>query len=360
MISGLQCHTAPFSWKIRFQSDQQDYELILCACSAREEEEWKDAMSQYIASENQRMHGELSVLPAPERKNPILRLDIVSLGHAFIILEIITRQQSIQRAVTVDSDSRKSNRQVIIKNTHFPNDGTDLRMTVAESMNRSKTSPSAKSTTILAPKRVERHRIEQSMANVWTRDRLPYPSMASHRGEYLKTSASTVMRKLSKASTVTTSISDSHRRSVSSTSIAEASASPAHIEAIRKVWCPGSISLVPQHSETITPIPRPNNSVTPTPQPRKCVSFGSKAMLGSMGAFDSVEDSDDGMKYVTKLRGSAAGSGHIASRNGSGASTVMANASRGSLELKEIGGTAKKPKTLLKAFSTEGIRSWFH
>ena len=54
---------------------------------------------------------------------------------------------------------------------------------------------------ILAPKRADRIRMESSLADVWTRDLLPYPGMSSNRGEHLiRSSASSMMRKLSRAS----------------------------------------------------------------------------------------------------------------------------------------------------------------
>lgn len=40
-ISGLQCHTAPFSWKIVFECDCQLYEMMLTACNPKEEDEWR-------------------------------------------------------------------------------------------------------------------------------------------------------------------------------------------------------------------------------------------------------------------------------------------------------------------------------
>lgn len=42
--SGLQCHTALFTWKLCFEVDGQLYELILSACSANEEEAWMKAL----------------------------------------------------------------------------------------------------------------------------------------------------------------------------------------------------------------------------------------------------------------------------------------------------------------------------
>jgi hypothetical protein len=40
-LTGLQCHTVPFSWKLVFESDHQLYELMMSACSSKEELEWR-------------------------------------------------------------------------------------------------------------------------------------------------------------------------------------------------------------------------------------------------------------------------------------------------------------------------------
>lgn len=44
--TGLQCHTAPYSWKIVFECDHQLYEMILTACSPKEEVEWRARMNK--------------------------------------------------------------------------------------------------------------------------------------------------------------------------------------------------------------------------------------------------------------------------------------------------------------------------
>jgi hypothetical protein len=41
---GLQCHTAPFSWKLVFECDSQLYEIIMTACNAREQDEWRSRL----------------------------------------------------------------------------------------------------------------------------------------------------------------------------------------------------------------------------------------------------------------------------------------------------------------------------
>lgn len=48
---GLQCHTAPFSWKLVFQCDHQLYEIILTACSPKEELEWRSRLTERVSKE---------------------------------------------------------------------------------------------------------------------------------------------------------------------------------------------------------------------------------------------------------------------------------------------------------------------
>ena len=42
---GLQCHTAPFSWKLVFEHDHQLFEITMSACSRREELEWRSRLT---------------------------------------------------------------------------------------------------------------------------------------------------------------------------------------------------------------------------------------------------------------------------------------------------------------------------
>lgn len=50
---GLQCHTAPFSWKIVFECDCQLYEMMLTACNPKEEDEWRCRLEVGSMSEPQ-------------------------------------------------------------------------------------------------------------------------------------------------------------------------------------------------------------------------------------------------------------------------------------------------------------------
>jgi hypothetical protein len=42
---GLQCHTAPYSWKLVFEHDHQLFETTMTACSPKEELEWRSRLS---------------------------------------------------------------------------------------------------------------------------------------------------------------------------------------------------------------------------------------------------------------------------------------------------------------------------
>ena len=43
-LSGLQCHTAPYTWKVVFECDCQLYEIVMTACTSREETEWRSRL----------------------------------------------------------------------------------------------------------------------------------------------------------------------------------------------------------------------------------------------------------------------------------------------------------------------------
>lgn len=199
-VPGLQCHTAPFSWKMMFEFDQQLYEIIFCACSSREEQQWRDELHERSReSEEQIKRGSM-----PNSGQSMLSLDIKTLGFVFGQPGTLTRRQSIQRASTVNS--RKNGRQVIIKNTNSLKESGEPSAPEPDCLSRSQSLLSTHRIPVLAPKRVERQRIETAMSDVWTQDRLPFPGMTGNRGTYLiQRSATSVMRKISKASMATTS-----------------------------------------------------------------------------------------------------------------------------------------------------------
>ncbi|KAI4105992.1 MAG: hypothetical protein L6R37_002453 [Teloschistes peruensis] len=215
---GLRCHTAPFSWKLVFESAQHLYELIFCACSLREEEAWTGAITQQTQNSIQATQ-ELS--PAPHYD--FLKLNVSPLGPVFGIFGSVTRRLSVQRAATVHS--RVNGPQVIIRNTttaKFNKTGPEW---MYDSIGRSKSVTAASHVPILAPKRADRSRMESALADVWSRDQLPFPGMSSNRDHAIRASASSMMRRISRAS-ISSSFSKKSASTTSFTSLKPATSAP--------------------------------------------------------------------------------------------------------------------------------------
>ena len=197
----MQCHTAPFSWKLLFESDQQLYELVFSACNAREDSQWKTNLLSLSALHSQSFSEENN--DYPERFS-VLYLDVKPIGKVLGQPGSLMRQLSMQRAATVGS--RPSLCQVIIKNTHCLKDRDEASRNQAEALGRSQSLLSTHHRIpILAPKRAERIRIEEDMEGVWTKETLPYPGMGwQHLDEHILASATSMLRKLSRTSLAST------------------------------------------------------------------------------------------------------------------------------------------------------------
>lgn len=76
-VAGIQCHTARHSWKIVFLCDNQLYELMLTACSPKEETEWRTRLRNSQAA-NADGQGQMQ----PEAFS-FLSLNIRTLGTVF-------------------------------------------------------------------------------------------------------------------------------------------------------------------------------------------------------------------------------------------------------------------------------------
>ncbi|KUJ22716.1 Dbl homology domain-containing protein [Mollisia scopiformis] len=184
---GLQCHTAPFSWKLVFEYDHRLFEVTLSACSPKEELEWRSRLADRSCKQLLDV-GEQALFTS-------LSLDIKPLGTVFGKPGTIARRISIHRATTVGPMSGLC--QVIIKNTNAFKESASC-----VNINRSQSLLTTNRIPVLAPSRAERIRLEALLTDVWTRDILPYPGMTGRaRGEHLvRASASSMMRKLSVAS----------------------------------------------------------------------------------------------------------------------------------------------------------------
>lgn len=209
--AGLQCHTAPFTWKLVFEHGHRLNEIILSACSAQEEEVWKTQLRERISCETHEysdghahMHDMVSSLT----------LDIKSIGTVFGHADSLVRRMSVHRAATLGSKTHGT--QVIIKNTQAQKLPEPPAPFAPNLVTRSQSHMSANHVPTLAPRRAERIRLETALEDVWTKDILPFPGMSNRRVEnHIRASANSVMRKLSMASIA----SNFSRRSPSFSSI---------------------------------------------------------------------------------------------------------------------------------------------
>ncbi|KAI9692132.1 MAG: hypothetical protein M1822_006362 [Bathelium mastoideum] len=207
---GLQCHSAPFCWKLDFESGCRMYELMFSACSSEEEDCWKRLISERVAAENQ--------TGSEDKADTVdllssLSLDVRSYGTALGRSRSLTKRVSMHRAATLGSMATMSH--VIIKNTEAVKEGKSV---APLPVNRSQSLLSSSHVPTLSPRRIERIRLERSLSNVWTKELLPYPGMAARRPEHpIRASAQSVMRKLSIASLA----SNFSKRSASYTSVSQ-------------------------------------------------------------------------------------------------------------------------------------------
>ncbi|KAH0542149.1 hypothetical protein FGG08_003449 [Glutinoglossum americanum] len=193
---GLQCHSSLYSWKVIFESDHRLFELILSACSAKEEETWRFSLAERSAAESRDcFDGE----PHSPDIFDSLSVDIKPLGNVFGQLGTLARRISLHRAGTIGPKASLS--QVVIRNTHALRDGQDHMVPAPPPINRSYSTIHTNRIQIVSPKRSERVRLESALADVWTRDMIPYPGMSTKRGDHtIRASASSMIRKLSIAS----------------------------------------------------------------------------------------------------------------------------------------------------------------
>lgn len=217
---GLQCHTAPHSWKLVFENGGKMYEMLLTACSAVEDSIWRTKLSQHISIETQQAAN--ITYQMSDWESPIqfsLIRDMRSIGKAFGKAGGFVRRLSVHRSATLGPTTDLN--QVIIKNTQAIKDALDNSSTSSLPIPRSQSVMTPSHVPTLAPRRAERIRLESVMADVWTKDAIPYPGMERLRRRpenTIRASANSVIRKLSMASLASNfSIS---KRSLSYTGIA--------------------------------------------------------------------------------------------------------------------------------------------
>jgi hypothetical protein len=193
---GIQCHTAPHTWKFVFEHGHRLHELIFSACTSQEEDVWKKQLRERIVYET---HDFVEGQSTMQDMYTSLSLGLKSLGPIFGHANTIVRRMSVHRAATLGAKTNMS--QVIIKNTQAQK-LPDMPPTFSPSIiTRSQSHLSANHIPTLAPRRAERIRLESTLEDVWTKDMLPFPGMSNRRMEtQIRASANSVMRKLSMAS----------------------------------------------------------------------------------------------------------------------------------------------------------------
>ncbi|KIW31122.1 uncharacterized protein PV07_02800 [Cladophialophora immunda] len=190
---GLQCHSTLYTWKICFEIGGHLHEFILSACSAIEENAWRGGLQNKDAP-GRRMEEQLNQIPSS------ISLNLRSIGQVYSQQSsTLSRNPSVQRAATVGN--RTNVCQVIIRNTNNPQDLHEFRQPSSSAINRSQSHMTSNRVVVLAPKRSERARLESSLSDVWTKEKLPYPGMIGSRGgQIIRASAGSLVRKLSLAS----------------------------------------------------------------------------------------------------------------------------------------------------------------
>ncbi|KAL6708806.1 hypothetical protein ACN47E_002213 [Coniothyrium glycines] len=193
---GLQCHTAPHTWKLVFEHGHRLHEIILSACTSQEENVWKRQLRERIVYET---HDFVEGQSTMQDMFTSLSLELKSLGPVFGHANTLVRRMSVHRAATLGAKTNIN--QVIIKNTQAQKSPEVPLPFSPGTVTRSQSYMSSNFVPTLAPRRAERIRLENTLEDVWTKESLPFPGMANRRVEsQIRASANSVMRKLSMAS----------------------------------------------------------------------------------------------------------------------------------------------------------------
>ncbi|KAK2757606.1 hypothetical protein FQN54_004575 [Arachnomyces sp. PD_36] len=189
---GLHCHGVPYSWKVVFESNMHLFELVLTACSEKEEVQWKENL---LKQADISRHRPSELLPDPKRCF-MTTLELKPLGTMVGQPNNPARRSSIHGSLTMTMCPEVVH--LVIKGTRAPPNPSQPSRPEEPGVSRSQSLMITDRTAILAPKRQDRIRIERSLADIWTRDVLPYPGMSQGKGDHpIRTSAESLMRRLS-------------------------------------------------------------------------------------------------------------------------------------------------------------------
>ena len=303
-----------------FQSDDQLYELLLCACTELEEDRWKSELHDLSARELQR-HKDTDIALVP--KLDFLFLEIEELADRF------DRNGSFDRGRFIQPFSkltpRTSTVPIVIRNTHMPlkGDPFESQNNAPTSSNRSHLQITTNAAQTLVPERSDRARMEQAMSDVWTRGALPFPAMITSRSGQLFRASSSMMRRLSKVSITSSPLKRSPSQRSRGSTIELGLDSTMDDSFIERSMTGGPEAL--ESADISTALPTLAHQAD-LKDPRK-VSFSDSVTKPER---QKVED------------------------NGSDTSTVI-----GKMSEEETEDKLKKPRPISRALSKEKIRGWF-
>ncbi|PGH07565.1 hypothetical protein AJ79_06235 [Helicocarpus griseus UAMH5409] len=190
--TGLHCVYAPFSWKMVFEMRRQTFEIILTACSEREETQWKENFHKQSIAETPLSLDDNIII----KKYSMVQLPMKSLSAVVVDGQVhnLTRRSSVHGSL-FSPPSNADCVHLLIKGTRaVSEDGHTKR----SSLGRSQSVQLSRQSVILAPKKQDRIRLERWSFDIWTCDIIPYPGMPLWKGEHLiRSSAESFMRKLS-------------------------------------------------------------------------------------------------------------------------------------------------------------------
>lgn len=184
---GLLCCACSYSWKILFQHQDENFEFVLSASTSTEEKQWQTEILRCSAA--------LAEMAQPggvwdPRKYSLLSLSLMPLNRTQYTVASLARRSSMDSVAI----SRKSNVQrVFIRKTNCQHSFDETRETVGE-IERPKAPVSSGALNVTA-RRTDRIRLERLIADVYTRDVLPWPGMIIGRGELFRPGS--IMRRLS-------------------------------------------------------------------------------------------------------------------------------------------------------------------
>lgn len=256
-----------------------------------------------------------------------------SLGQTFCQSEKVIRPLSLQRASTLP---RAASYQVIIKNTNAMKDPPIRNVSTSDSVGRSRSLMASNRVPVLAPKRLERTRMEHQLADVWTRELLPYPGMGGQRGEnIIRNSASSMLQRLRGASLSSTF----SKRSTSVSSLADSRSE--HLQA-----------SVPQtDNQSTNKWPRLHSS--------KSLDVGlgmkNRTLAGSQVVYAPERSNSSAGSRLFRIKRTK---NDITAPEATNPDDKLRSSESSSMETIRTRVTATSG--IFAALSTEGIRGWFH